>query len=87
MLLADVNDHGSFLVRESKKPPNTYALSVRDTNDVIHYKINRLDSGRYFISTNHDFENVQSLVEFYGQNPEGLCCNLIAPCEKVSLSS
>ena len=85
LLLADFNDHGSFLVRESERPPNTFTLSLRNTNDVIHLKINRLDSGRYFISKNRDFENVQSLVEFYLQNPKAFGCKVIAPCERVSL--
>ena len=85
MLLADVNDHGSFLIREIESSPDTYALSLRDTNTIRHYKIERLDSGGYFITRNHDFESLQSLVAFYLREPEGLCCGLVAPCRKVSL--
>ncbi|XP_028406412.1 tyrosine-protein kinase SRK2-like [Dendronephthya gigantea] len=84
------NDHGSFLIRESENPPNTYALSIRDTagsptTPVRHYKIKRLDSGGYFISKNRDFESLQSLVEFYLANPEGLCCRLGEPCKKIDV--
>ena len=86
LLLAEVNNHGSFLIRESESVPNTYALSLRDTNAVRHYKIKRLDSGNFFISKSHDFESLQAMVEFYLREPEGLCCKLGAPCMKVSLS-
>ena len=87
LLMGDVNDQGSFLIRESESVPNTYALSLRDANMVRHYKIKRLDNGGYFISKNHEFENLQGLVAFYLQEAEGLCCRLIAPCKKVSLLS
>ena len=83
LLLAEVNAHGSFLIRESESVPNTYALSLRDTDTVRHYKIKRLDSGGFFISKNHDFDSLQSLVAFYLEEPEGLCCKLVAPCIKV----
>ena len=86
LLLADVNDHGSFLIRESESVPNTYALSLRDTNTVRHYKIKRLDNGGFFISKNHEFEDIQALVAFYLHEPEGLCCRLALPCKKVSFN-
>ncbi|XP_028406178.1 tyrosine-protein kinase Src42A-like [Dendronephthya gigantea] len=84
------NDHGSFLIRESENPPNTYALSIRDTagsptTPVRHYKIKRLDSGGYFISKNRDFESLQNLVKFYLANPGGLCCRLGKPCKKIDV--
>lgn len=85
LLLADVNDHGSFLIRESESVPNTYALSLRDTNTVRHYKIKRLDNGGFFISKNHEFEDIQALVAFYLHEPEGLCCRLALPCKKIDV--
>ena len=85
LLLADVNDHGSFLIRESESVPNTYALSLRETNTVRHYKIKRLDSGGFFISKSREFESLQSMVAFYLDEPEGLCCKLVAPCKKIEV--
>jgi hypothetical protein len=85
LLLADVNTNGSFLVRESESVPNTYALSLRETDTVRHYKIKRLDNGGYYISKNREFDSLQSMVAFYLQEPEGLCCKLASPCKKVRL--
>lgn len=82
-LMADPNADGSFLIRESESFPNTYALSVRDHDAVRHYKIKNLDVGGFFISKNHEFDTVQNLVEFYLEQPEGLCCKLLAACVKT----
>ena len=83
-LMSEPNTHGSFLVRESESTVNTYALSIRDQDSVRHYKIKTLDSGGFFISKNHEFDTIQNLVAFYLQQPEGLCCKLLAACIKVS---
>ena len=81
--MSDPNNNGSFLIRESESSPNSYALSVRDQGTVRHYKIKNLDAGGYFISKNHEFNTVQTLVEFYLEQSEGLCCKLLASCVKV----
>ncbi|XP_028406414.1 tyrosine-protein kinase Src42A-like [Dendronephthya gigantea] len=82
LLLADVNDRGSFLIRESESSPNTYVLSLRDTSEVHHYKIAQLDSA----SQNRDSQRLRRSVQRYLQKPKDLCCRLVAPCKKIDVS-
>lgn len=52
-----------------------YSLSIRDWDDVKgdnvkHYKIRKLDSGGYYITTRAQFETLQKLVKHYtGMQP------------------
>lgn len=50
-----------------------YSLSIRDWDDmkgdhVKHYKIRKLDSGGYYITTRAQFETLQQLVQHYSGN-------------------
>ena len=74
------NDYGSFLVRDSESTPGGYSLSVRDTDEVRHYKIRRLDVGGYSINRRVTFKNIPELIHYYEKQADGLCINLIAPC-------
>lgn len=55
-----------------------FSLSIRDWDDVKgdhvkHYKIRKLDSGGYYITTRAQFETLQQLVQHYsGTNTEAL---------------
>lgn len=55
-----------------------FSLSIRDWDDVKgdhvkHYKIRKLDSGGYYITTRAQFEMLQQLVQHYsGTNIEAL---------------
>lgn len=47
-----------------------YSLSIQDWDDikgdhVKHYKIRKLDSGGYYITTRAQFETLQQLVQHY----------------------
>lgn len=47
-----------------------YSLSIRDWDEakgdhVKHYKIRKLDSGGYYITTRAQFNTVQQLVQHY----------------------
>lgn len=54
-----------------------YSLSIRDWDEVKgdnvkHYKIRKLDSGGYYITTRAQFETLQKLVKHYtGMQPAG----------------
>lgn len=58
-----------------------FSLSIRDWDDVKgdhvkHYKIRKLDSGGYYITTRAQFETLQQLVQHYsGKNTEALKAN------------
>ena len=60
-------------------PTGAYSLSIRDWDEakgdhVKHYKIRKLDTGGYYITTRTQFDSVQELVQHYtGEGePSGL---------------
>uniref|UniRef100_A0A4W3JL20 Tyrosine-protein kinase n=1 Tax=Callorhinchus milii TaxID=7868 RepID=A0A4W3JL20_CALMI len=70
LLLHPGNPRGTFLVRESETTKGAYSLSIRDWDEVKgdnvkHYKIRKLDSGGYYITTRAQFESLQKLVKHY----------------------
>uniref|UniRef100_A0A3P8ZCR1 Tyrosine-protein kinase n=1 Tax=Esox lucius TaxID=8010 RepID=A0A3P8ZCR1_ESOLU len=86
-LLGQGNPRGTFLIRESETTKGAYSLSIRDWDDdkgdhVKHYKIRKLDSGGYYITTRTQFDTVQQLVEHYTERAAGLCCRLIGSCRR-----
>ncbi|KAK1894354.1 Tyrosine-protein kinase fyna, partial [Dissostichus eleginoides] len=86
-LLSNGNARGTFLIRESETTKGAYSLSIQDWDDikgdhVKHYKIRKLDSGGYYITTRAQFETLQQLVQHYSARAAGLCCRLIVPCHK-----
>lgn len=51
-------------------PQGAFSLSIRDWDDVKgdhvkHYKIRKLDSGGYYITTRAQFDMLQQLVQHY----------------------
>ena len=75
---------GTFLVRRSETDGSAYAISIRDEDDVKHYRI-VFDNGRYSIEGDKRekrYASIEALIEHYTQNRERLSCKLIAPCNK-----
>ncbi|XP_059355123.1 tyrosine-protein kinase fynb isoform X4 [Carassius carassius] len=69
-LLSTGNPRGTYLIRESETTKGAFSLSIRDWDDVKgdhvkHYKIRKLDSGGYYITTRVQFETLQQLVQHY----------------------
>ncbi|XP_061609830.1 tyrosine-protein kinase Fyn isoform X4 [Phyllopteryx taeniolatus] len=69
-LLSTGNPRGTFLIRESETTKGAFSLSIRDWDDakgdhVKHYKIRKLDSGGYYITTRAQFDSLQQLVQHY----------------------
>ncbi|XP_017686632.1 PREDICTED: tyrosine-protein kinase Fgr isoform X2 [Lepidothrix coronata] len=84
-LLCHGNCRGTFLIRESETTKGAYSLSIRDWDEakgdhVKHYKIRKLDSGGYYITTRAQFDTVQQLVQHYIEYNDGLCHLLTHPC-------
>ena len=62
-----------------------YSLSIRDWDQnrgdhIKHYKIRKLDTGGYYITTRAQFDSIQDLVRHYMEVNDGLCYLLTAPC-------
>ncbi|XP_053372311.1 tyrosine-protein kinase fynb isoform X3 [Clarias gariepinus] len=86
-LLSTGNQRGSYLIRESETTKGAFSLSIRDWDEakgehVKHYKIRKLDSGGYYITTRSQFQTLQQLVQHYSERAAGLCFRLIGPCHK-----
>ena len=75
-----INNHGSFLVRDSESRPGSYSLSIRDTQRVRHYQINRRVARGFFITPQVTFTTIPDLIHYYEKQADGLCVNLKAPC-------
>ena len=67
---------GSFLVHDYKTKPGDYFLSVRDTNEVRHYWIRRLDNSEFRIFLLLTFKTIPDLVLHYSQQAGELCTTL-----------
>uniref|UniRef100_A0A3Q3X2W0 Tyrosine-protein kinase n=1 Tax=Mola mola TaxID=94237 RepID=A0A3Q3X2W0_MOLML len=84
LLLSLENRRGTFLVRESETTKGAYCLSVLDYDNtkglnVKHYKIRKLDSGGFYITSRTQFSSLQQLVNHY-QHADGLCHSLTDIC-------
>ncbi|XP_007170556.2 tyrosine-protein kinase Fgr isoform X3 [Balaenoptera acutorostrata] len=67
---------------------SAFSLSIRDWDQargdhVKHYKIRKLDTGGYYITTRAQFDSVQELVQHYLEVNDGLCHLLTAACTIV----
>ncbi|XP_073165784.1 proto-oncogene tyrosine-protein kinase Src isoform X4 [Lepidochelys kempii] len=85
LLLNSENPRGTFLVRESETTKGAYCLSVSDFDNakglnVKHYKIRKLDSGGFYITSRTQFNNLQQLVAYYSKHADGLCHRLTNVC-------
>ncbi|XP_016134702.1 proto-oncogene tyrosine-protein kinase Src isoform X1 [Sinocyclocheilus grahami] len=85
LLLILENRRGTFLVRESETTKGAYCLSVLDYDNVKglnvkHYKIRKLDSGGFYITSRTQFSTLQQLVNHYRQHADGLCHCLTDVC-------
>lgn len=71
---------GTFLLRKAESAPGNFSLSVRDGDSVKHYRIRKLDTGGYFITSRAPFTSLHELVEHYRRDADGLVCSLSMPC-------
>ncbi|XP_042246848.1 tyrosine-protein kinase SRK2 [Thunnus maccoyii] len=83
MLLAGRNEQGAFLIRDCESQKGELSLSVLDNGRVKHYKLKKLENGRYFVSRTKDFATLKELVEHYSGQSDGLCVRLGEPCRKM----
>ena len=74
------NGYGSFLIRSSETTVGDFSLSVRDTERVRHYRIERLEDGSFFITRRITFKSIPELVSYYKVQTDGLCTTLQNPC-------
>ena len=89
-LMYTTNATGSFLVRESTSTSGNYSLSIRDVKKVRHHRIQKLDSGVYFVTPQVTFASIPELVTYYRKQSNSLlkmpCCVAESP-KNLVLSS
>ncbi|NP_001274717.1 tyrosine-protein kinase STK [Hydra vulgaris] len=73
---------GTFLIRKAETAVGNFSLSVRDGDSVKHYRVRKLDTGGYFITTRAPFNSLYELVQHYTKDADGLVCALTLPCPK-----
>ncbi|XP_028260329.1 tyrosine-protein kinase FRK-like [Parambassis ranga] len=83
MLLAEGNQHGAFLIRKSESQKDQFSLSVLDSGMVRHYRLKKLDDGRYSVSKTTSFPTLKQFVEHYSRQAGGLCVRLGEPCKRT----
>uniref|UniRef100_A0A3Q3ANS0 Tyrosine-protein kinase n=1 Tax=Kryptolebias marmoratus TaxID=37003 RepID=A0A3Q3ANS0_KRYMA len=83
MLVAEGNNQGAFLIRNSETQKGDLALSVLDKGKVKHYKLQKLENGHIYVSKTKPFPTIKELVEYYTTQANGLCVRLGEPCQKM----
>ncbi|XP_065889134.1 tyrosine-protein kinase-like isoform X2 [Dysidea avara] len=79
-LMQRPNMCGSFLIRDSKVCSSGYSLVLRETHIVKHYKVNQLENGKYFLTTEISFGTLSDLIAHYSKELFCYHTNLKAPC-------
>ncbi|XP_068120139.1 protein-tyrosine kinase 6-like [Hyperolius riggenbachi] len=82
LLMKKGNTTGSFLIRVSDKQGFVYALSVRMSDAVKHFKIMRSDQGEYHLFHTHLFPDLTKLIDHYKTKPVMKGLMLSEPCVK-----
>ncbi|CAO2577986.1 Proto-oncogene tyrosine-protein kinase Src, partial [Lemmus lemmus] len=80
LLLSAENPRGTFLVRESETTKGMLEPSGAEGLNVKHYKIRKLDSGGFYITSRTQFNSLQQLVAYYSKHADGLCHRLTTVC-------
>ncbi|XP_065843114.1 tyrosine-protein kinase Src42A-like [Oscarella lobularis] len=79
---------GTYLIRESESNPGDYSLSVRDGDNIKHYRVRKVETGDgYFIVRRAVFRDLISLVSHYQSNSDGLCSRLVEACPQTEKPS
>lgn len=83
LLLMSINEHGSFVIRDSESRQNEFSLSVRDSTLIKHYRIRQLDSGGFYIARRIAFSTLPDLIEHYSREADGLCVMLTKAAVRI----
>lgn len=75
--------NGRFLVRDSSSTAKDFVLSVYNEGVIIHYQIRRHGEDAFFsIEENTIVHGLETLIEYYQENANGLICALEEPIRK-----
>ena len=80
--------NGYFLVRDSETKSGCFSLSLKHPGGIVHFRIERKDSGLYEIPGTHEsFATLLDLIDHFKHNPisEHPYYKIIFPCHRVAL--
>ncbi|XP_006012831.1 tyrosine-protein kinase Srms [Latimeria chalumnae] len=80
LLLSDLNQHGSFLVRASESKPGGYSISVRNENKVNHFRVQTHPDLSFYVQDSKEFATMTDLIAFYRTNWKLFGVPLTKPC-------
>lgn len=84
-IILNATQAGAFLIRESESKPGDYSLSVKDGENVKHYRIRTLDEGGYYIARRVTFKDLPEMVAHYMEGSDGLCTKLGSPAKHTDM--
>ena len=76
VLMRPENDDGSFLIRNldnkgSEQMLGWFMLSLKNDNEVKHYRIEVTDAGKYLLhKRKREFSNLKDFVMYYSKNAD-----------------
>ncbi|XP_068190662.1 tyrosine-protein kinase SYK isoform X2 [Antennarius striatus] len=73
--------NGKFLIRQ-RDVNGSYALCLLHEGQVMHYRIDRDETGKISIPDGKKFDTLLQLVEHYSYKPDGLLQVLTEPCPR-----
>lgn len=71
---------GLFLVRKSQTVPGDYVLSLWNCNQALHFQIQCRGDIYFSIDDGPVFHGLDSLIEYYRENADGLPIRLVQYC-------
>eukprot|EP00730_Choanoeca_flexa_P018062 TRINITY_DN8761_c0_g1_i2.p1 TRINITY_DN8761_c0_g1~~TRINITY_DN8761_c0_g1_i2.p1 ORF type:complete len:617 (+),score=178.57 TRINITY_DN8761_c0_g1_i2:180-2030(+) len=76
--------HGCFLIRESESSPGTYSLSMKDGDNVRHFRVKQVDGNKLKLqgSPSRPHDDLPSLVAYHKRKKGGLTTTLKDPCPR-----
>ncbi|KAL3311153.1 hypothetical protein Ciccas_010269, partial [Cichlidogyrus casuarinus] len=73
---------GSFLVRDSEGSPGNYTISVRNKENISHFRIASQNNRQFYITEKKKFPSVKALIRHLERNLDVLPCLLQYPVAK-----
>ncbi|GCC25880.1 tyrosine-protein kinase Src42A-like [Chiloscyllium punctatum] len=81
-LLSSSQTIDMFLVRKSETFQNSYVLSAKNGESIIHVVILQKENGHYYVTEDRDFHNIHELIEHYQHNAIQYDTRLNRPSKK-----
>ncbi|EDV29778.1 uncharacterized protein TRIADDRAFT_52520 [Trichoplax adhaerens] len=80
LLSESVDGCNLFLIRKSESYKGEFALSVKENDDILHFRLPELQQDSLIIARKYiEFISLDDLVQYFSLNSNGLCAKLTKP--------